>query len=427
MKPFHFTSLLCLLMATSPALAEDVRWNGFLNIVGGVLKEEPTLAPGDNGAPKYEQYETNFTFDKQSSAGLQATMPLDDKNSVTVQIFADAATGDYDANFKWLYLTHIASDNSMFRVGRIGSPIYYYSDFLNVGYAYHWVLPPDDVYNYDTTMTGIDYIYQDVYNDHDWSLEFMIGSQDQFVPSTGSDISMRNVMGIVASFSQDGWLTYRAALFQMDATFIADDLQTDALIQAGFDTAVSQGRLDQATAEALQPVFTPIMAPLIDDVMRMEDERIRYAELGIRAERGRWFAMAEWTTFRTNTYAFNYLESWYITGGVRRGESVFHLTYARYDQYLDERARDDYNSVLPESPSTNDQIATYFARQIRATPAIGFASQWNTITLGISIDTSASTALKFELLHFDNEPTTATERTGTGHNMLFRTAFNVTF
>ena len=96
MTPFRFASLLCLLMAASPALAEDVRWNGFLNIVGGVLKETPTQTPGDSGAPAYEQYETDFTFDKQSSAGLQANVPLDDKNSVTVQVFADAATGDGD-------------------------------------------------------------------------------------------------------------------------------------------------------------------------------------------------------------------------------------------------------------------------------------------------------------------------------------------
>lgn len=426
MTPVHFASLLCLLLIVSPVRAEQLRWNGFLNIVGGVLKEEPTQAAGDNGAPAYDRYETDFTFDKQSSAGLQAMMPLDDKNSVTVQVFANAATGNYDAEFKWIYLTHLASDHSTFRVGRIGTPIYFYSDFLNVGYAYHWTSPPNDVYNYDTTMTGVDYIYQDVYNDHDWSLEFMIGSQDQFVQSTGSDISMRNVMGTIASFTQNGWLTYRAALFQMDATFVAEDLQTDALIDAGFESAVSQGRIDQATADLLKPLLSPTMAPLIDDVMRMENTRIYYAELAVRAERERWFTMAEWTTFRTDTYTFNDLESWYVTAGVRSGAAVYHLTYSRYDQHLDERALADYNSVLPEAPTTNE-IATYFARQIRATPAIGFASQWNTVTVGVSIDISASTALKFDVLHFDNEPTTNTERTGIGHNILFRTALNVTF
>lgn len=397
-----------------------------MNIVGGVLKEEPTQTFGDKGAPAYNGYETDFSFDRQSSAGLQAMYPLDLQNSITMQVFAEGAENQYDANVKWLYLTHLASDNSTFRIGRIGSPIYYYSDFLNVGYAYHWVTPPSDVYNYDTTITGIDYIYQDVYQDHDWSLELLYGSQDQHVPSTGADIRFRNALGFVFSVTHNNWLTLRASVFQMDTDIDVETLDSETLIEAGFDSAVSRGLLNQDTADAFQPIWGPQMAPLIDDVLLMEDERVHYAELAVRAEKGRWFGMAEWTRFRTDTYLYNWLDSWYVTGGIKVGAVVYHLTYARYDQYLDDDALADYESTLP-NPASEDDIVNYFARQIRAAPAIAFASQWNTVTAGVSIDASTNTALKFEVLHFDNDPTTPTEDTGVGHNMLFRTALNVTF
>lgn len=237
---------------------------------------------------------------------------------------------------------------------------------------------------------------------------------------------MRNIIGAAFTYTQNGWLTFRVGGFQMQASFDSADLQADTLIDQGFDVAVSQGLLDQATADALQPVLGPSMAPLIDEVLVMQNERVRYGEFAIRAEKGNWFAMTEWTTFRTNTYVFSDLESWYVTAGVRQGASMFHLTYARYDQHLDERAREDYSASLPNPATTND-IIDYFARQIRATPAIAFASQWNTVTLGVCIDTSPDTALKFETLYFDQDATTATETAGIGHNMLFRTALNVTF
>lgn len=415
-----------LMLASVAVKAEEIRWNGFLNVVGGVLKEEPTQAFGDKGAPEYDGYETDLTFLPQSSAGLQAMYPLDPQNSVTLQLFSEGADGSYDVDMKWLYLTHYLSDNSTFRVGRIGSPVYYYSDFLNVGYAYHWVAPPTDVYNFDTTITGIDYIYQDVFNDNDWSFEVITGAEDQDLPTSNAHISVRNALGVIFSFTHDGWLTFRTSAFQMDANIELADLDSTKLIDAGFVSAVDQGILTQADADALKPALAPGMASLIEDVLLMEDAKLRYYDLALRAEKGRWFSMAEWTQFRTDTYVYNWVESWYVTGGVKTDGVVYHLTYARYDEHLDEQARLDNNHAFPE-PATLDALADHYARLIRAAPAIRFASQWNTITAGVSIDTSDSTVLKFEVLHFDNEPTTPNENTGVGHNMLFRTALNVTF
>lgn len=425
LRPWAWISGL-LFAAASASHAEDIRWNGFINVIGGVLQKAPTQSAWDNLAPAYLGYTNDLTFDRETSAGLQAMYPLDDKTSVTLQAFASGGQDEYASSIKWLYATYIPTEHSTFRIGRIGSPIFLYSDFLNVGYVYHWAKPPTDVYNYDTTVTGIDYIYQNVFDTNDWSLEFTLGSQDQYVPATEANLTTRNGIGGVFTFTHDGWLTFRSAYFQMQATFDSDRLHADNMIDAGFETAVAQGILDQATANVVKPLLAPTMAPLINEVIEMTDEPVQYGEFAVRIDKGSWFSVAEWSTFRTDTYVFGHLESWYLSTGVRLDSAVWHLTYSRYDQYAKKQVYDDYYSTLPLNP-TLAELADYYARQIRATPAIAAASQWNTVTLGVSVDTSANTALKFEVLYFEQDATVPTETGGIGSNMLFRTALSATF
>ncbi|CBL43657.1 Hypothetical protein HDN1F_00740 [gamma proteobacterium HdN1] len=408
------------------AFAEGVRWNGYLNVVGGALQKEPASARQDRRPPSYANYSTDFVMDNETSAGMQAMYAIDAKTAVTLQLQANSSQDHYETELRWLYATWIPTEHSSFRIGRIGAPIYLYSDSLNVGYSYHWIRPPRDVHDYDLPLTGVDYIYQSVYGNSEWSAELAYGSDEQFVAATHGELTMRNVLGAVFTYSYDSWLTLRAAIFQAEISLASEVLSSDNLIDRGFDYAVRSGQLDAASAQALKEQLAPSMAPMIDQALQVEDKRWHYRDLAAKIDRERWFAIAEWSTFRTDTYMFGNVTAWYASAGWRQNQFTWHATYSRYRQDIKAAVLDDYYAVLPESP-TPSQIAEFYGRQIRAKPPAATASHWRTVTIGMGIDITSGTVVKFELLRFTRDPTVREETGAIGSNMLFRTALNVAF
>ena len=78
-----------------------IEWNGFLNVVGGILKEEPVKDFTDTKqTPGYQNYESDFTFEPQTSAGLQAKKQLDEQTSVTMQLYSEGDIDGYQAKLK---------------------------------------------------------------------------------------------------------------------------------------------------------------------------------------------------------------------------------------------------------------------------------------------------------------------------------------
>lgn len=56
-------------------------------------------------------------------------------------------------------------------MGRLRIPFFYYSEFLEVGYAYNWVRLPSDIYNISfSSFDGIDFTQR-----------FSIGSLDNSI------------------------------------------------------------------------------------------------------------------------------------------------------------------------------------------------------------------------------------------------------
>lgn len=127
------------------ASADDLRINGFLSV--GV-----TMDDSDNAAVDDE-----LNFKDRNVLGIQLSKQVNDLVSVTGQLVARGSQ-DYDVDATWAYATISPSDEDAIRVGRLRVPFFYYSDFLEVGYAYNWVSPPSDVYRIGfSSIDAIDY------------------------------------------------------------------------------------------------------------------------------------------------------------------------------------------------------------------------------------------------------------------------------
>lgn len=424
-------ALLCIAIPQAQADDYDIEWNGFINIVGGMLKDEPVKDFTDEKQyPSYQGYEADLTFDPHSSAGIQAKKKLDDKTAITMQLYAEGDIEHYQANVKWMYVTYTPTYHSTFRIGRIGTPVYYFSDFLNVGYAYHWVTPPEPVYPFDTTVTGIDYIYQNVWNDIEWSAEVLAGADDEYLGVIGTRIITRNGFGTAFSASTGDWLSFRAMLYRADSTFKMDvltDENIDATIESEIEKALTNMGFNDAQIDAIAPtLFADARTKIVDEDLTLEDFDISYGNIALRAETERWLLMTEVSRIHTNTYLFNDVIARYITGGVRFGPALYHVTLASGKTVPNEGVRADVAYTLPASPTFSDYTDLMAAR-FKSTLAGSMARNVDTVSVGVRIDTSQNTALKFEITHIDEKELFEGDTYAVGKNTLFRAALNATF
>jgi len=120
-------SLIAGLVAVpmSPAMAE-IQWNGFLSVGAGMTFDDDEKLAG---------YDNDLSFAPDSILGLQASSELGENLLVTGQWVARGDTSEVKA--EWLYLSYQFNPNLRINVGRQRMPLFLYSDYMDVGYAYH--------------------------------------------------------------------------------------------------------------------------------------------------------------------------------------------------------------------------------------------------------------------------------------------------
>lgn len=94
-------------------------------------------------------YGQGMSLNPESHIGLQANYALSPQTSLVGQAVLRGATGD--AEISWAYASHRFNSNWELSVGRKRIPLYYYSDFQDIGVSYPWVATPPELYGWDAT------------------------------------------------------------------------------------------------------------------------------------------------------------------------------------------------------------------------------------------------------------------------------------
>lgn len=210
-----------LLLVPLTALAE-VNISGFATIAGGrVLSgsgvDEFGLPPTFlANYPQVGAYEEEWSFKPDSRFGLQISADLAEGLTVTGQLVARGAD-DFDASFEWAYLSYQINDSWTLQAGKKRLPLYYYSDFFDVGYAYLWLRPPADNYTWQIfNYTGINALFNTRIGDWDVSGNLYTGREDDRNNKLLSEFFFgepvreiwKDIVGGVVSFNRD-WLDIR--------------------------------------------------------------------------------------------------------------------------------------------------------------------------------------------------------------------------
>ncbi|TMO83066.1 porin [Pseudoalteromonas spongiae] len=212
-----------LCFAAFPSFS-DVNISGFTSInAGKVLSgtgvphygiNEPTFLAD---YPIVSAYNEDITFKPESLFGLQVSADVGEGLSATAQIVARGAD-DFNAEFEWAYLSYEINDNWTIQAGKKRLPLFYYSDFYDVGYAYVWMRAPADNYTWQIfNYNGVNALYTGSIGDWSLSGNIYFGREDdkenkllsEFFFGEPTREIWKDIIGGVIQTSND-WLEIRA-------------------------------------------------------------------------------------------------------------------------------------------------------------------------------------------------------------------------
>lgn len=182
-----FTILFSLmLVAGSFQVNADISFSGYGSLIAGKTlgTVDDPLNPGQKRdeiltADFYDvgQYDNDITFNAESILALQAIVDLNSKFKITAQIVAKGVD-DFEPEFDWYYLTYQATDNLTLMAGRRNIPMYYFSEYSEVGYAYPWMRPPSNLYWWQITQfNGVNAMYSFEFGEYSNTVTFFYGNE----------------------------------------------------------------------------------------------------------------------------------------------------------------------------------------------------------------------------------------------------------
>lgn len=211
------TFVLTLFGLTALLIAQltmaETKVTGFASMYGGLVTNgEQFLAD----YPNTGLYDTDFSFAPETTFGVQLKTNPNDQIEFIIQLLSRGAH-EFDTDIDWAYVNYSINSELSLQMGRKRLPLYYYSDFYELGFAYYWVRPPSDNYTWQiTNYNGLSLIYEPDLEYWDASFNLYIGREDDkennlltfFADNTPVDESWKNMVGFVAEIS-DEFFEYR--------------------------------------------------------------------------------------------------------------------------------------------------------------------------------------------------------------------------
>ncbi|TNC91239.1 MAG: hypothetical protein CSH36_10695 [Thalassolituus sp.] len=333
---------------SSGALAGDLMINGFMNVNAGITSTDDISSDG---------YDSDLSFANQTIAGLQLVKQVNDSTSATVQLVSRGAD-DYKTEASWVYFTYSVNENTDIRMGRLRTPTYHYSDFLEVGYAYNWITPSSLIYlpSALSSFNGIDLT-------HRFTLGGMDGYVQLYTGRFGGDL-------------ETGGDTYyldlnpnRGAIFSLTSGDITGRIS--------YHNAKLSLDLDPTAGRALDNLLAGATLASVGDEFTADESDTKYYQASFSYDNGSTSAIAEWTSLDHETAIFNDSVSYMIGGAQRFGMATVHLTYVATEDELESGVV----GVLQKNAESKE----------------------NSIILGVRYDYDSATAFKIEAERNDEE------------------------
>jgi len=392
-----------LLMGTAGhAIADDsLNVYGFLNVGAYYLDEN------DITIENYESGNANF-FNRDTMMGLQVSKTISDRTSATIQLTAKGEE-DFDVRTSLAFVSHALNDSTDFRFGRLRIPFFYYSEFLDVGYAYNWVRPTGDAYGIPfADYNGADLTHRFSFDSFDGQVQLNYGRRDKPIALFNEEYEseLNNFAGITLNLYM-GNFGFRAGMQQTEMTLDSfTDVQTIGEVMGGKNPEQALAEFQQRggrridVAQTYAALLTNGKKQSTVDAFTFDQKRARYYNLATTWDNGDWSFIAETAIidFESGLYVDNF--AWLASAAKRFGALTLHTTYS----------------------TSRDRLDGGEVGEIQKTMKL--RGEDDSVTLGMRYDLDEATALKFEATHHVEE-TNQGEPGGSG--TLYRAALQLVF
>lgn len=303
---------LAICLAATPVFAleqGEYRFNTFgtlgLTHLGG---EDKGRSYGVTG-----QTTDSWRGDQLSKFGAQLNYGITDSIGATLQLTAKPAQDEWKANVEWAYFSWQASDQLMLRLGRLRTPVYMYSESIDVGFSYPWLRLPDEVYSQVqlSNYEGVDAVYTIPLSYGSVSFQTAMGqatNRDIFAFDDMHDIDYKKIFGANVSLATNDYGTFRVGYVEADIT---------ADIKAFVD----------------RPNF-PVLGlngPGVQQFQTLKKQKGKFTSIGYQYDNGTWLTSNEWTSRVIEADGSGSVDAFYLMGGRRFGDFLAHVTHAQLD------------------------------------------------------------------------------------------------
>lgn len=381
-------------ISTVHASSGDLNIYGFMSVGVGILdKNEVTI----------EGFEGEGNFKQDTLLALQVSKQVNDSTTATGQLVS-RGTDDFKTEAAWAFISFQATPDLTARMGRLRIPFFYYSEFLEVGYAYNWVRLPSDIYNIPfSSFDGVDFTQRFSIGSLDNSFQINYGRLNDELNIFEEDYQsdLKNMAGISLNSTYGDW-GFRIAGQRTEMTLdTAVDMNYVGAVQAATIAQLThnaspspesgaallaaaeslaeaevnfskQRRIDQGQTGAI--LLAQAMGLDVDaqEEFALDGHTADFYSAALTFDNGNYSFIGEVTAIEYESGLLVDNRAWLASMAKRFGETITHLTYST--------SRDILNSG--DSGKLQE--------------ALNLQGEDESVTLGLRYDYDVNTALKFE-------------------------------
>lgn len=287
--------------------SSDFKVTGFLTVVGGKV-----ISGDANGVPIVSQkcpcytadwgnagvYRDNFSLKPESRAGIQLNYKPTADLSLVGQVVVRGT--DSTPNVQWAYGGYKFDKHWELQVGRKRIPLYYYSDFQDIGLSYPWVSTPPELYGWEVTnYNGASLRYNNSFGDTNVTASIFGGSE-----------TAKDPLYLTLYYPNKSEVSWKSIV--------------------GGDLEINQGALTVRGVYMTSTARTKVFALGIDDSAKLSAFGV-----AMNLDLDQWFILSEMTQLerKFNNSGYSYKAPAFTFGaGVHLGEWTPFLNYAQYKE-----------------------------------------------------------------------------------------------
>ncbi|WP_333609511.1 porin [Arsukibacterium sp.] len=307
-----FAALSALCVANANA---NTTINGFASIKAGLTT---------SGDSSLYDYTDKLNFKNESLLALQIRSDLGERLSVTAQLMG-RGSNDFDATFEWAFVTYMLTESTRINVGRLRTPFYRYSDFMDVGYAYDWNRVPQGFYGLGfDNIEGISIYHTGSFFEADSTWQLIYGSYSDDITLAGNPASARATDIAGGSWELElGSLSFRMA-------YLRGDLE------------ISSPMLDPLLTGLTQAGLTDLVAAL-----DFNQDPGQFIGLGMTFDNGSWVLISEYNRIDVKKSFFAQRQNIYLSVGYRFDDFVPYFLIENEDFTSKDAIYAPYQTILP--------------------------------------------------------------------------------